>query len=86
MVPLNDSKALKKLGLILAGKMRSKFVTSPSFWSLWTLCVADVMMPKLAPAPRIAQKRSEFVALDASMSLPSAVARVRETKASMIRP
>lgn len=86
IVPLNDSKALKKLELILAGKIRSKFVTSPLFWSLWILYVADMMMPKLAPAPRIAQKRSEFMVLDVSMNLPSAVTRVTETKASIIKP
>ena len=66
--------------------MKSAFRICPWLTSLWALKVAEVMTPRLAPAPRRPQNKSEFCVLDAVTTRPSATTTRAETNASATRP
>lgn len=65
---MKDSSNSKYVKLMLGGRMKSRSMTSPRSSGLSDILrssyVADVTMPKLWPAPRMAQKRSGFEVLE----------------------
>lgn len=70
--------------------MKSSSMTSPRSSGLSDILrssyVADVTMPKLWPAPRMAQNKSGFEVLETWSRRPSAVTRRTDKRASMAKP
>lgn len=81
-----DLKTSQKEPLALPGKSMSPSMTWPPKVALKTLKVASVTMPKLNPAPRMAQNKSGFCVLEVVTRLPLAMTIFADSSASSIKP